>query len=152
AQLLAASTNRHGVVLFELGQQKREAFLLRLGIAADLGAVKCAVARFLEKRQWIRRQAATGGKGDERRVGRVHGPRHDLVPGAGLAHDQHRPVDPQKLLDRTLDLYHWSAGAKSRQRYAPRNLSGRGLERASHRRQEFLQTDRLFQKIERADL
>src|SRR5258708_7275210 len=32
-QLLAAGTNQHGVVLFELGQQKRESSLLRLGIA-----------------------------------------------------------------------------------------------------------------------
>ena len=50
-QLLTAGTNQHGVVLFDLGQQKGEPFLLCLGIAADLRAVKRAIARFLEKRQ-----------------------------------------------------------------------------------------------------
>src|SRR4030081_3647291 len=42
-QLRAAGTAQHGVVLFELGQQKRESFLLCLGIAADLRAIKRAV-------------------------------------------------------------------------------------------------------------
>src|SRR6266568_1001147 len=151
-ELFAAAAYDQRIVPFELRQQERQSLLLRPRIRTYFGAVEDAIAGLVEHLQRARNQSRASLQGDERRVGHVHGARCDVVPRARFADDQNRPRRAHQLLDRTLGFDHRGARPQRRKRDPARTLTRAGLERPRHGREELLQTNRLFEEVEGADL
>ena len=115
--------------------------------------MQCPVARFFEYLHWIRCQSRRRlAQDDESRVRDVNRAHCCIMTGARLADQQNGSVRAQKLFDRALGLDDRGAGAERRERDAAWTLTGSRLQRPRHRREQLLQANGLFEKIERADL
>ncbi len=123
--LVATSTM---LCLSSFGSRNARPFCSAARILPDLRAVEHAFARFLDQRERIVREARTVAEHHERCAGKLQRARRDIVPGARLAEDQHRPPRGDQRLERLFGLANRRPGAEGCERYATRLLRRRRLQ------------------------
>jgi hypothetical protein len=150
-QRLGARCDQRDVVLVELAQKKREAFLFRFAVLPDLGTVDDAFMRLFDQRERIVEESCAVFQNDERCVGHLQRTRRDIVTGARLTDDEDRFACARERLKRALRLVHHCAHAEHRERDPARLFGCSRLERARYRREQLGESDRLLEEIESAD-